>query len=88
MYAGAGGSDLFASRLHELHLLNQVLNQLSRPSAVGASLPATLCDQLLTLGVRICRSARREELIAELWGRKRPLMRQLYAFDDPPPPCA
>lgn len=88
MYAGAGGSDLFGSRWQELHLLDQVLNQLTRPSPVGAALPAAVRDQLRMLGVHIGRKARREELIAELWGRKRPLVRQLYAFDDPTPPCA
>ena len=88
MYAGAGGRDLFGRRWQELHLLDQVLSQLTRPWPVGASLPATVRDQLRTLGVPIGRTARREELIAELWGRKRPLMRQLYAFDDPTLPCA
>jgi hypothetical protein len=33
-------------------------------------------------------TVQREELIAQLWGRKRPLMRQLYGLDDPTPPCA
>jgi hypothetical protein len=88
MYAGAGGNDVFGSRWQELHRLDQLLNQLSRPSPVGASLPAAVRDQLRDLGVHIGRAPRREVLIAELWGRKRPLLRQLYAFDDPTPPCA
>jgi hypothetical protein len=33
------------------------------------------------------RAVRREELIAEVWGRKRPLLR-LLQDDDPVPPCA
>ena len=88
MYAGAGGRDLFGSRWQELHLLDQVLDQLTRPSLPDASLPSSVRDQLRSLGVQIGRSPRREELIAQVWGRKRPLMRQLYAFDDPTPPCA
>ena len=88
MYAGAGGRDLFGSRWQELHLLDQVLSQLTRPAPVGASLPSAVRDQLKSLGLSIGRSPRREELIAQLWGRKRPLLQQLYAFDDPTPPCA
>jgi hypothetical protein len=88
MQAGAGGRDLFGSRWHELRLLDEALTQLTRPALAGSGLPATVRDQLRTLGVQIGGSPRREELIAELWGRKRPLMRQLYAFDDPMPPCA
>jgi hypothetical protein len=88
MYAGAGGRDLFGSRWQELHLLDQVLDQLTRPSLAGASLPSAVRDQLRSLGVTIGRAPRREELIAQIWGRKRPLMAQLYAFDDPTPPCA
>ena len=88
MYAGAGGRDLFGSRWQELHLLDQLLDQLSRPTPVGASLPAHVRDELKMLGLQLGRSPRREALIAELWGRKRPLVRQLHAFDDPMPPCA
>ena len=83
-----GGHDIFGSRWTELYRLDRLLAQLTRPWAVGASLPAGVKDQLRSLGLPIGRSAGREELIAELWGRKRPLMRQLYAFDDPMPPCA
>ncbi len=88
MYAGAGGRDLFGSRWQELHLVDQLLTQLTRPALAGAGIPSSVKDQLQTLGVQIGRAASREELIAELWGRKRPLMRQLYAFDNPTPPCA
>jgi hypothetical protein len=88
MYAGAGGGDLFGSRWLELHRLDQLLAQLARPSLPGAVIPASVRDQLLSLGVQIELSAGREDLIAQVWGRKRPLMRQLYAFDDPMPPCA
>jgi len=34
------------------------------------------------------RSAERKELIEWLWSRKRPLLRELGASDDPLPPCA
>ncbi|HZQ49061.1 MAG TPA: hypothetical protein VFB69_02020 [Candidatus Dormibacteraeota bacterium] len=88
MQAGAGGRDLFGSRWLELRLLDRALGQLTRPALAGSGLPATVRDQLRTLGVQVGGSPRREELIAELWGRKRPLMQQLYAFDDPMPPCA
>jgi hypothetical protein len=88
MYVGAGGSDIFGSRWRELHLLDQILNQLSRPALAGSGLPATVRDQLRSLGVPIGCSPSREDLIAQVWGRKRPLLRQLYAADDPTPPCA
>jgi hypothetical protein len=84
----AGGRDLFGSRWQELHRLDRALNQLARPALAGEPLPPLVADQLLDLGVSLGRSAAREELIAELWGRKRPLMRQLYELDDPTPPCA
>lgn len=83
-----GGRDLFGSRWQELNRLDRALSQLTRPSLAGASLPSSVRDQLRALGVPLRRAPRREELIAELWGRKRPLMRQLYAVDDPMPPCA
>jgi hypothetical protein len=88
MDAGAGGRDLFGSRWQELRILDQLLSQLTRPSLPGDSLPAAVRDQLRTIGLHAGSSERREELIAQLWGRKRPLMRQLYAVDDPMPPCA
>ena len=88
MYAGAGGRDLFGSRWHELNVLNRVLDELTRPSLPGASLPSSVRDQLRSIGVPTGRAARREVLIAQVWSRKRPLMRQLYASDDPMPPCA
>jgi len=89
MYAGAGGSDLFGSRWRELHLLDSLLDQLTRPAIAGTSVPASVKDQLRSVGVPLGRAPRREELIAKVWGRKRPLMRQLDAFDDDPmPPCA
>ena len=88
MQAGAGGRDIFGSRWRELRLLDQALGQLTRPAPAGSGLPATLRDQLRTLGMHVGRSPQRHELIAQLWGRKRPLMRQLYELDDPTPPCA
>jgi hypothetical protein len=84
----AGGRDLFGSRWSQLHVLDQLLNQLTRPSLPDSTIPPAVRDQLHSLGLSVESSPRREELIAELWGRKRPLMRQLYAFDDPTPPCA
>jgi hypothetical protein len=84
----AGGGDLFGSRWHELDILDTLLAQLARPSLAGAPLPASVHDQLRSLGVPAGLAPSREELISRLWGRKRPLMRQLNAFDDPMPPCA
>ena len=89
MYAGAGGNDWFGSRWRELHLLDTLLDQLTRPALVGTSVPASVSDQLRSIGVSLGRAPRREELIAQVWGRKRPLLRQLdFDDDDPMPPCA
>jgi hypothetical protein len=84
----AGGRDTFGSGWHQMHVLDQLLGQLTRPSLVDATLPSSVRDQLRAIGVAVDSSRRREEIIAELWGRKRPLMRELYAYDDSTPPCA
>jgi hypothetical protein len=86
MYSGDG--EAFSSPWHELYRLDRVLTQLTRPAVVGARVPPAVRDQLRSLGVELDGSARREELIAEVWGRKRPLLRRLYDADDPIPPCA
>jgi hypothetical protein len=65
-----------------------VLAQLTRPVISGAAVPPAVHDQLRALGLPSHRSAAREQLIAEVWGRKRPLLWQLGGFDDPLPPCA
>ena len=85
MYPGDRGS--FGSPWHELYRLDRVLAQLTRPAAPGAVVPAAVRDQLRALGVPFHRAVGREELIAEVWGRKRPLLRHLDG-DDPFPPCA
>ena len=87
MYWDGGGTG-FGSPWHELHRLDLVLAQLTRPSLEGSGLPPALRDQLLDLGLPLRRTARREELIAEVWGRKRPLLQRLDASDDTPPSCA
>ncbi|HEV2218554.1 MAG TPA: hypothetical protein VGV88_13405 [Candidatus Dormibacteraeota bacterium] len=52
----------------------------------------TELDRLLGLLARpaleLERSTQRKELIERVWTRKRPLLRQLGAFDEPLPPCA
>lgn len=78
----------FGARWHELGELDRVLGMLTRPSPVGAGLPSDLREDLLQLGVRLGRTTRREKLVARVWSRKRPLMLQLGALDDPLPPCA
>jgi hypothetical protein len=87
MYPGGGGS--FGSRWQELYLLDRVLEQLTRPSLPGAGLPSAVRQELHQLGLTIGRTARRQELIERVWGRKRPLLRGLDASEgDPMPPCA
>jgi hypothetical protein len=86
MYSGDSGA--FGSPWHELHRLDRVLAQLTRPAIPGAGVPAAVRDQLRALGVPMNRSVGREALIAEVWGRKRPLLRQLHDYDEPAPPCA
>jgi hypothetical protein len=84
----AGGRDVSGSRWYELHRLDQLIDQLTRPSLPEAILSWRVEEQLRALGVAVGRSSRREDLIAELWGRKRPLMQQLRALDEPTRPCA
>jgi hypothetical protein len=84
----AGGRDMFGSGWHQLHVLDHLISELTKPSLPEATLAESVSAQLRALGLALDRSPRREELVAELWGRKRPLLRQLDAFDDPMPPCA
>jgi hypothetical protein len=84
----SGDSSAFGSTWHELYRLDRVLAQLTRPAISGAGVPATVRDQLRALGVPTNHSVGREELIAQVWGRKRPLLRQLNDYDDLVPPCA
>lgn len=86
MYAGGGNA--FGSAWQELYRLDKVLAQLTRPSLPGSGLPPSLRDQIRSLGLPVHRATRREELIAEVWGRKRPLLRRLDTSDDTPPACA
>ena len=72
----------------ELVALDRVLGLLARPARVGAGLPVGLHDELRGLGVTVGRSRGRKRLIEQVWQRKRPLMRQLNAVNDPLPPCA
>ena len=83
----SGNSRAFGSPWLELHCLDRVLAQLTRPAMPGAAVPAAVRDQLRALGLHMPGSVDREELIAQVWGRKRPLLRQLDD-DDPIPPCA
>ncbi len=84
----SGGNNAFGSPWHELYRLDRVLAQLTKPAVPGAGVPPGVRDQLQALGLDRHRSVRREDLIAEVWGRKRPLLRQLVDFDEPIPPCA
>jgi hypothetical protein len=86
MHSGGGGA--FGSPWHEICRLDRILAQLTRPSLEGSGLSPALRDQLRDLGLPLRRAARREELIAEVWGRKRPLLRRLDTSDDTPPACA
>ena len=83
----SGGRDMFAPRW-KLHHLDRLLAQLTRPALPGAGVPSDVRDKARALGVPVPRQARREELIAQVWGRKRPLLRQLSFDDQPMPPCA
>ena len=75
-------------RRQELVELDRVLGLLARPARLGARLPDGLHDDLRGLGVTVGRSHPRKQLIEQVWERKRPLLRQLGALDDPLPPCA
>ena len=82
------GGNRFSSPWHELYRLDRVLAQLTRPWLDGSDIPQALRDQLRDLGLPLRRAVGREELIAEVWGRKRPLLRRLDTLDDTPPSCA
>jgi hypothetical protein len=84
----SGGNDVFGSPWRELYRLDRLLAQLTKPAIAGAGEPPGVRGQLLELGVPLNRSFGREEMIVEVWGRKRPLLRQLHDFDDPMLPCA
>ena len=86
MYSGDGQA--FGSPWHELYRLDRVLAQLTRPALAGSGVPPAVRDQLRSIGVPVHCPVRREELIAQVWGRKRPLLRRLDDADDPIPPCA
>jgi len=73
---------------HELIELDRVLGLLARPARLGSGVPRSARSQLRGLGLELGRSAPRKELIEQVWSLKRPLLRQLSAFDDPLPPCA
>jgi hypothetical protein len=78
----------FDSRRQELYRLDRVLTQLARPVRPGVDIPDALWVELRVLGLPVERITRREPLIQRVWGRKRPLMRELVCDDDPMPPCA
>jgi len=82
------GSGMLGARWEELNELDRLLSQLARPSRLGARVPHSVREQLREKGVFMGRGARREQLIESVWSRKRPLLRQLHAMDDPLPPCA
>jgi len=84
----ANGWGTLGARWHELHELDRVLDLLARPARLGSSMPPSLRGDLRGLGLELGRSAQRKELIERVWSLKRPLLRQLGAFDDSLPPCA
>ena len=82
------GSGMLGARWEELNELDRLLSLLARPSRLGARVPQSVKAQLREKGVFMGRGTRREQLIESVWSRKRPLLRQLNALDDPLPPCA
>jgi len=84
----AGGNDAFGSPGQQLYHLDRLLAQLTRPALPGARVPPSVREELRALGLPIRGTVRREQLIEHVWHRKRPLLRQLDAFDNPVPPCA
>ncbi len=82
------GHGFHGSRWMQLHHLDSLLTQLARPWLPDAGIPPGLRDQLRALGLRTGRAARREDVIGQLWSRKRPILRELSSSDDPIPPCA
>ena len=68
----ANGWGTLHSQWRELNQLDRLLELLARPARLGSGVPPT----------------RRRELIEQVWSSKRPLLREMGAFDDPLPPCA
>jgi hypothetical protein len=84
----ANGWGTLGARWHELYELDRVLDLLARPARLGSGMPRSLRSDLRGLGLELGRSAQRKELIERVWSLKRPLLRQMGAFDDQLPPCA
>jgi len=83
----ANGWGTVGSRWHDLNELDRVLNLLARPARLGSGVPRSVRSEIRGLGLGLGRSAQRKELIEQVWGLKRPLLRQLGDFDNLPP-CA
>ena len=75
------------SQWHELNELDRVLDLLARPARLGTPVPQSVRSDLRKLGLELGRSTPRKDLIEQAWSLKRPLLRQMGAFDDLPP-CA
>ncbi|TMD17942.1 MAG: hypothetical protein E6I39_01595 [Chloroflexi bacterium] len=84
----ANGWGTLGSQWRELNELDRVLDLLARPARLGSGVPRSVRSELRGLGLDLGRSAERKELIEWLWSRKRPLLRELGASDNPLPPCA
>ena len=82
------GWGTFVSQWRELSDLDRVLNLLARPTRLGRGVPRSVRSELRGLGLEPGRSDERKDLIERVWSLKRPLLRELGAFDDPLPPCA
>jgi hypothetical protein len=82
------GWGTFGSQWQELSELDRVLNLLARPARLGSGVPRSVRTELRGLGLEPGPSAERKDLIERVWSLKRPLLRELGAFEDPLPPCA
>jgi hypothetical protein len=74
--------ELRGSSAFELRRVELVLAQLARPVLDEDSVWAATRDALLQLGICVGGEASRRDLIAQVWGRKRALLRRVRALDD------
>jgi hypothetical protein len=66
----------------EVRRIDRVLSELARPALGEDSIARSTRVALLQLGIFVAGDASRRDLIEQLWGRKRVLLRQVSSTSD------